>query len=244
MVGVGNVIILSAVVLFLGNLRIGAYVAGLSVASGIITGIGYLLFYKSLQGQQASNTYSVIEIQVAILFLYGVLVLGEAVSALDVLGVVIILLGTLAVSIEKAKFNRGLLPAIAAQVFWALGWIVLVYPISVTPNRILPNLVSFTATLAMVCVILRVYKASRKLDVHPDRKGTATGISAGLFSGSGNALYTMLIYFKELALSAPISNTTPIIVAVIAHFVYKEKLSLVQALGIVAVVLGAIMLGI
>ena len=244
MVGAGNVIVLSAVVLFLGNLRIGAYVAGLSVASGILTGIGYLLFYKSLQRQQASNTYSTIEIQVTILFLYGVLALGESVSALDVLGVVIILLGTLAVSIEKAKFNKGLLPAIAAQVFWALGWIVLVYPISVTPNPILPNLVSFITTLAMACLILIVSKINRKLDMHPDSKGVVVGVSAGLFSGSGNALYAMLIYFRELALSTPISNTTPIIVAVIAHFVYKEKLSLVQALGIIAVVLGAVMLGI
>ena len=243
-VGAGNVIVLSAVVLLLGNLGISAYAAGLSVAGGIITGVGYLLFYKSLQKQQASNTFSTIEIQVAILFLYGVLVLGEAVSALDVLGIVIIALGTIAVSIEKMKFNKGLLPAIAAQVFWALGWIFLVYPISVTPNHILPNLISFIAALGMVCLILLACKINKKLDLHPDSKGVAVGISAGLFSGSGNAVYTLLIYLKELALSAPISNSTPIIIAVIAHFVYKERLSAIQILGIIAVVLGAVILNI
>jgi uncharacterized membrane protein len=240
----GNVIVLSAVVLLLGNLGISAYAAGLSVAGGIITGVGYLLFYKSLQKQQASNTFSTIEIQVAILFLYGVLVLGEAVSALDVLGIVIIALGTIAVSIEKMKFNKGLLPAIVAQVFWALGWIFLVYPISVTPNHILPNLISFIAALGMVCLILLACKINKKLDLHPDSKGVAVGISAGLFSGSGNAVYTLLIYLKELALSAPISNSTPIIIAVIAHFVYKERLSAIQILGIIAVVLGAVILNI
>ncbi len=243
-VGAGNVIVLSAVVLLLGNLGISAYAAGLSVAGGIITGVGYLLFYKSLQKQQASNTFSTIEIQVAILFLYGVLVLGEAVSALDVLGIVIIALGTIAVSIEKMKFNKGLLPAIVAQVFWALGWIFLVYPISVTPNHILPNLISFIAALGMVCLILLACKINKKLDLHPDSKGVAVGISAGLFSGSGNAVYTLLIYLKELALSAPISNSTPIIIAVIAHFVYKERLSAIQILGIIAVVLGAVILNI
>ena len=243
-VGAGNVIVLSAVVLLLGNLGISTYAAGLSIAGGIITGAGYLLFYKSLQKQQASNTFSTIEIQVAILFLYGALVLGEAVSALDVLGIVIIALGTIAVSIEKMKFNKGLLPAIAAQVFWALGWIFLVYPISVTPNHILPNLISFIAALAMVCLILLAYKINKKLDLHPDSKGVAVGISAGLFSGSGNAVYALLIYLKELALSAPISNSTPIIIAVIAHFVYKERLSAIQILGIIAVVLGAVILNI
>ncbi len=243
-VGAGNVIVLSAVVLLLGNLGISAYAAGLSVAGGIITGVGYLLFYKSLQKQQASNTFSTIEIQVAILFLYGVLVLGEAVSALDVLGIVIIALGTIAVSIEKMKFNKGLLPAIVAQVFWALGWIFLVYPISVTPNHILPNLISFIAALGMVCLILLACKINKKLDLHPDSKGVAVGISAGLFSGSGNAVYALLIYLKELALSAPISNSTPIIIAVIAHFVYKERLSAIQILGIIAVVLGAVILNI
>ncbi len=243
-VGAGNVIVLSAVVLLLGNLGISTYAAGLSIAGGIITGAGYLLFYKSLEKQQASNTFSTIEIQVAILFLYGALVLGEAVSALDVLGIVIIALGTIAVSIEKMKFNKGLLPAIVAQVFWALGWIFLVYPISVTPNHILPNLISFIAALGMVCLILLACKINKKLDLHPDSKGVAVGISAGLFSGSGNAVYTLLIYLKELALSAPISNSTPIIIAVIAHFVYKERLSAIQILGIIAVVLGAVILNI
>ncbi len=244
LVGVGNVIVLSIVVLFLGNLNITPFAAELSLVSGVITGFGYILFYKSLEKQQASNTYSTIEIQVVILFLYGVLALGEAVSPKDIFGIIIIALGTFAVSIEKAKFNHGLLPAIAAQVFWAFGWIFLTYPISVTQNRILPNLISFMAVLALVCLILLARRKSQKPDTAQSKKDVPIGITAGLFSGSGNAIYSLLIYFKDLALSAPISNTTPIIIAVIAHFVYKEKLSLIQLLGIIAVVSGAVILGI
>lgn len=242
LVGIGNVIILSIVVLFLGNLSITPIAAGLSVIGGIITGLGYVLFYKSLERQQASNTYSTIEIQVAILFLYGVFVLGEAVSSKDIFGIIIIALGTFAVSIEKKGFNKGLLPAIAAQAFWAFGWIFLVYPISVTQNHILPNLISFASVLALVCFILLIYKGKAEPEAKRSSRDVLIGITSGLFSGSGNAIYAMLIYFKELAIGAPISNTTPIIVAIISHFVYKERLTLIQAIGIIAVVIGAVMI--
>jgi drug/metabolite transporter (DMT)-like permease len=242
MVGIGNVIMLSIVVLLLGNLSIGTYASGMSIAAGIITGIGYILFYRSLQHQRASNTYSIIEIQVVILFLYGVLVLGEAVSPIDIIGIAVIVFGTIAVSIEKAKFNIGLLPAMGAQVFWALGWILLVYPISATRNFVLPNLISFGATLAMVCVLLVVFGKRAEHGKKMAGSDLAVGVSAGLASGSGNAVYALLIYMKDLALSAPIANSTPAIIAVIARFVYKERLSVVQYLGIAAVVIGAAIL--
>ena len=242
LIGAGNVIVLAIVVLVLGNISVGTYAAGLSVAAGIITGTGYILFYRSLQHQRASNTYSIIEIQVVILFLYGALVLGETVSLLDMIGIAVIILGTIAVSIEKMKFNSGLLPAMGAQVFWALGWILLVYPISVTKNFVLPNLISFSATLAMVCVLLALFGKRIKHKKKIESSNLAVGVSAGLASGSGNAVYTLLIYLKDLALSAPIANSTPVIIAVIARFVYKERLSAVQYLGIAAVVIGAAML--
>ena len=177
-----------------------------------------------------------------ILFLYGALVLGETVSLLDMIGIAVIILGTIAVSIEKMKFNSGLLPAMGAQVFWALGWILLVYPISVTKNFVLPNLISFSATLAMVCVLLALFGKRIKHKKKIESSNLAVGVSAGLASGSGNAVYTLLIYLKDLALSAPIANSTPVIIAVIARFVYKERLSAVQYLGIAAVVIGAAML--
>ncbi len=242
LVGIGNVAILSIVVLFLGNLNISPLAAGLSIIGGIITGLGYMLFYKSLERQQVSNAYSTIEIQMVILFLYGVLVLGEAISPKDILGIIIIVLGTFAVTIEKKKFNRGLLPAIAAQAFWAFGWIFFVYPISVTQNHILPNLIGFVAVLTLACFMLLIYGCKPETEAKRNMKDAPIGITAGLFSGSGSAIYAMLIYFKDLALGAAISNTTPIIVAVISHFVYKERLSLLQVLGIIAVVLGAAMI--
>ncbi|MGC8648330.1 MAG: EamA family transporter, partial [Candidatus Micrarchaeia archaeon] len=121
----GNLMIIGVAAAAIGNFGISANNIMFSLLAGITNGIGYMLFFFSLSRQQASNTYATIEIQVALIVAYSVAFLGERLSALAVAGGALILFGILAVSVEKKKFNKALAPAVAANVFWALGWILL-----------------------------------------------------------------------------------------------------------------------
>ncbi|EQD37853.1 membrane protein containing DUF6, transmembrane, partial [mine drainage metagenome] len=159
--GIGEVIVLSMIVAFMGRLGISLYSAELSVVAGILDMFGYLLFYKSLEKEQVSNTYATVEIQVVILLLYGVLVLGEKLALNAVFGIALVMFGTLAVSMKSnMKFNLGLVPAIFANVFWAFGWIALIYPIAHTSNIILPNLISFIV-LALLAPLFMAMNGKR-----------------------------------------------------------------------------------
>ncbi len=242
LISTGNMIILSIIVLLIGKLSISSYSLELSLLGGLLIAIGYLFFFKSLEKQQVSNTYSTFEIQVVILFFYSVFALGENITKVDIFGVIFIILGTLLISIEKSKFNKGLIPAIIANIFWGFGWIILIYPISHTSNVILPNLISFFTVLVLICIVILVSKKRVKSKKRPSINDTVIGISSGLFAGMGSSLYSILISFKEIAISTPIVNTAPVIISVIAHFVYKDRLSHIQALGIIIVVAGGIIL--
>ncbi len=243
----GNFIVTGTVVLLMGHFSIGAYAVLLSVLSGVVTTAGYLLFYLTLESQQASNTYATIELQVVLLALYGIFVLHEAVSAAKILGMFAVAAGVILVSMELSggrKLNRLMLPAMAANVLWATGWILMVYPISHASNSIIPVWISFTVTISLIAAITPIYMRGRRVPrqlLGP--KGFPVGIAAGLFSGTGNMLYSVLVSIKQLVVGAVMSNSTPAIVAALAYFIYHDRLTRLQLLGMFLVVAGGIAVG-
>ncbi|MGC8478869.1 MAG: EamA family transporter [Candidatus Micrarchaeia archaeon] len=243
-IALGNLMIIGAAAAVIGNFSISANNIMFSLLAGITNGIGYMLFFFSLSRQQASNTYATIEIQVALIVAYSVAFLGERLSALAVAGGVLILFGILAVSVEKKKFNKALVPAIAANVFWALGWILLINPISSTKNVLLPIWISFTAAAAIILVAMLRSTSSHKSARKVTAKDALGGLSAGLLSGLGNALYGVVIVIKELAIGTLLSNGSPAIIAILAHFIYHDKLTKPQVIGIIAIVVGGLLIGI
>ncbi len=244
---IGNFAAVSVVMALLGlfgHFSISAYAAEIAALSGLVTTAGYLLFYWSLQSQQASNTYAMIEIQAVVLALYAAFALHESVGTVELFGLLAVVIGVIIVSTEKGfKFNKRMLPAMAANLVWALGWILLVYPISVASNSAVPIWISFTVGLAAVAVITPIY--ARRRGHSPDlvRKGMPIGIAAGLFSGAGNLFYAAVIAMKQLALGAVTGNSSPAIVAVFAHFIYHDRLTKFQILGLMLVLAGGIAVG-
>ncbi len=243
-IALGNLMLIGLVLLLLGNFSMSAYSVALSLVGGVFTSIGYLLFYMSLKGQQASNTFATIEVQAVLLVLYGALVLNESVVMGEALGVALVIAGIFMVSIEKGRrFNKGLLPAIAAQFFWALGWIALVYPIAHSTSSLLPVWISFVADIMVVSAAMLISKEHRAAASRVRPRYLSTGIVAGMFSSSGNMLYSVLISLKQLVIGTAISNTSPAVVAVFAHFVYHDRLTRLQVAGLAAVVIGGVILG-
>ena len=244
MIAAGNLVLLSIVLLFIGGFSLSAYSMLLSLLGGVLTAIGYLLFYTSLEREQASNTFATIEIQVVLLALYGILALHEGITIIGAGGIALILLGVFMVSFEKGRrFNKGLLPAMAANVFWAFGWIALVYPIAHSKTSLLPVWISFIAVITIVSIVMFSSKKRTGGLARMGAGGAVTGLGAGLLSGTGNALYSMLISFKQLVFGTVLSNTSPALVAVFAHFAYHDRLTMLQIAGIVFVVAGGLILG-
>ncbi len=244
-ISVGDIIVLSIAILLIGLSGISYYSILLSVLSGIFLVFGYILFYKSLENQQASNTYATVEVQVLLIALYGIFALGESVSIAKGIGIMAIVIGVLFISIEKGmRFNTKLVPAVIANVFWALSWISLVYPINNTSNHLIPTLISFIVYFAIIVVVILTAEKRRNMIRTTSPKIATVGIAAGISSGIGNSIFTILTSIKQLVTAAVVSNTSPAIVAVLAHFIYHDKLSKIQILGLAIVVCGGIILGV
>ncbi len=243
-IAIGDIVVLSAAVVLIGLSSISYYSILLSALSGVALVFGYTLFYKTLEKQQASNTYATVEVQVLLIALYGIFALGESINFAKGIGIIAVVVGILFVSIEKGmKFNGRLVPALVANAFWALSWILLVYPINHTSNHIIPTLLSFSVFFPVVLIMILSNKKSRAALSSKNSKPAAIGVAAGMSSGLGNAIFTILTSIKQLVTAAVVSNTSPAIVAVFAHFIYHDRLSKIQILGLAIVVCGGVILG-
>lgn len=244
MVALTNVALMGTLLLIIKNFNISPSLIAISLAAGVLNAIGYLFFYKALEKQQASNTFATVEIQVVLLSAYGILVLHESIGAPKLLAIVMVIFGVFLVSYEKGhKLNKGLVPAMIANVFWALGWITLSYPINHISNSVLPVWIGFIADIAVISLVIFISEKHRRNISNIGMRGFSLGIFAGIFSATGNIIYSVLISVKQLVFGAVMANTTPAIVATFAHFAYRDRLTRLQVIGLIIVVAGGILLG-
>ncbi|MGI0135149.1 MAG: GRP family sugar transporter, partial [Candidatus Micrarchaeaceae archaeon] len=80
---------------------LGIYAIIASIASGGFWALGALLYFKSLETEQVSNTAPTGLLQVLPLILFGVLALSETINLPEIVGAVIMVIGVLAASTSK-----------------------------------------------------------------------------------------------------------------------------------------------
>jgi drug/metabolite transporter (DMT)-like permease len=231
------------------------YTLILALGSGLLSGLGFLLFFSSLKSEQASNTFTLMELQVIILIIFGLLALSETLSSITIFGIFLILVGILAVSYTKElKLNTKLIPAMLANILWGFGWILFFYSYSYEGSILYTMILSFGAS-AILPLIYLVYllgkqkakiKNIKKRNNNKNRENKikniiiVIGIIAGLLSGFGNVGFAILESINEVAIGSAISNLQPIFITIIAYFVYKERLTKLQTLGMLIAVSGAL----
>lgn len=222
------------------------YSAALAIVGGIFYGIGFLLLYKSLVTEQTTNTFALSEIFKAWLVILGAFILGEILSlkAGQDAGILLIFLGSFMVILtEKLRVNTKMLYAMLGFICWAVLWTLMAYSISNSGTYLPEGLLAafFAALTAFAAAIAfperRAAKKAAK-EKHWRKYVAAVGISIG----AGSLIFGYLILSKQLAQGASIIAFTPIVVAIASHKIYLDRLTLVQAAGIVIAVVGALLL--
>ena len=237
--------------MFLFAISINSTMLIFSIISGLLDGISYLLFFNSLQTEQTSNTYTLLTLQAIVLIIFGLFVLGENVITYSIIGIIFILFGIFAVSNKELslKFNRRLIPAIIGNITWALSWIAFFYAYKASNNFIDPLVFSYTT--AVLLIGLKLWLRSSKINsVNKEsiktnkilKLGIILSLPAGFATAIGNILFAYFQSINVIAIAATISNISPILIAIMAYFIYKDKLTKLNIIGILLAVLGTIII--
>ncbi len=219
-------------------------VVELAAVAGAFLAFGYLLFLKSLETEQASDTFATTMLQSVLIALFGVFALGETFTTSDVLGSVLIIAGILLVSMAVGfRPNKRLVPALFGNVSWAFFWIIAAYSAAVYGNAF--PLLTYSRVIATLVVLLFLFIApAKQAERTASRNSTiiVLGISAGILAGIGNVAFDLLAKAQFLAVGSMVTALSPIVVVILAHFALKEHFAKKQALGIAIATIGAIVM--
>ena len=219
--------------------------------SNIIGDLCYFVAIDNIgvgRGLSTSNSYPIF------VALFSVIWLGEAPSLKLWIGISIIVLGLALLNCSrknsvlpsgKARSNTlGFLMGIMTSVLWALSmitqkWVLTTYniePLSLTFWRAI--------LLALVTWALWYFQKNSKERKHVFAVGYKKWLSpclAGVFSlAIGWLAYAYALEITPVSVASPITASNPVIAAVIARFVFNEKLSPVQWVGILLVIIGGV----
>ncbi|MDE1825648.1 MAG: EamA family transporter [Candidatus Micrarchaeota archaeon] len=239
-VGLGILPILIAYIFYPAQLS--GYELLLSVGSGVFFAIGALLFYRTLETEQVSNTSASGFVQPALIIAFSIIVLREHLSVPQMLSGIAIVAGILLVITAKGlRINGKIVPALFANASWAIYWILASSAIlasgSASATLLLSRVTTFVILAAMYFVIAKP-KSSR------NRNPIGTSILilacvAGFLDGAGNLIFGLLVKENLVAVASIFTTLSPLAITLLAYFVYKERLTLIQSVGMAIAIMGA-----
>jgi transporter family protein len=233
------------------SVHIGLGDAVLAASSCIIGISGYLCYFESiLEGQVAiagtiSAAYPVLTV------IGALMLLSESISAIQALGIVAIIAGVMALSYEPnpgtthSLSKRSL--AFALLAFFAWGAWSLTSKAAV--DRVgAGNLFGFYVLSALTAPLIyawaRRVRPVRLRGENPTQMAWVAGALALALNVFGAFAYTYALEQGSASLVVPISSAYPIVTAVLAVALLKEKVNWMQALALATVVAGLVLIGI
>lgn len=213
---------------------------GIYIAQITIGALGIIAFYKAMEQGKISILAPLGRVYVLIVIVLGVLVFGEILSFMQVIGSLLIIISGIVIAFEdgkKLKIEAGTKYVLLAIACWGFYYTFL--------KTFVTALGAYPATVVTECgvasIVIAYYVARRtelKLPSAYDARYTiANGISLFLAA----FLYNISIENIGIALTAAIVSGAPIITAVLSYFILKEKLDTRKYAAIVLMVAGLIM---
>jgi drug/metabolite transporter (DMT)-like permease len=234
-----------AYVAFAGIAGFGLGMLLLSLGSSTFLAAGYILYYKGVETQQITNISALGVVQPAIIFVFGILVLGEGMNSLEIAGGAAIFIGAaLLLLTEKMEVNFMLVPIILANASWAVYWIIMSYAIASYGAFSMPLIIA----RAFAFVLILAYSfAFGKMEDGIKNMSSAAGfallllvVASGVFDGLVNIFFGAVINVGLVAIGSAIVAGTPILTAVLGRLAFRDKLTTLQKIGFLIAVLGSV----
>lgn len=246
LLGVGLIPTIIYFFFFANSGNISLTVSLLSILSGVLLAVGIVLYYNAIKTQQITNAAALGEVQPVILLLFGVFILGEAVTILEGLGALIIFTGAfLVITTHKLKVNWGLFPVVLANICWSVYWILMTYAIQGYGGESFPLLLS--RTCGFVLLIAYAFYANKIPKTVKKPMSTYHKyilwffiLLSGFMDGFYNLLFGFIINVNIVAIAAALLAAGPILTAVLGRVFFGERLDARQKIGFVLAIVGAI----
>jgi len=213
------------------------------LALGITGTIAIAALYKGTKVGHVSVVSSVAQTFIIITVLLSVFFFKEMPSTLQFTGITITIIGAILVSFQyshiqknRPKLDKGVPYAIVTAIFWGVFYVLYKPVVDAVGPRVATLLTEGSLFLIFLLAAVVIKPAK------PNKTSVKWGILTGLSIAIGAFAFNFGISVSLVSLVAPLVAAAPIVTAVLAHFILKERLELNQMAGILTTVIGIIII--
>ena len=211
----------------------------LGVVAGVAGGIGTWAFYASL----AIGPMSVVSPGVAMIYAVVPAIvgfaIGERIAVLGYVALAAVVVAAVLLAVPRQRDPVRVTPrAVLLGSIAGLGFAGYIIAIDRTPADsglapLLVDLIVATLLYGIVLLVNRARSGSGELAGIRNRTGVAQAVLAGVLLAAGNILLVVGLHLGELAVMGVLNALYPLGTVILAFFVLRERLSVLQTVGIV-----------
>lgn len=216
------------------------------ILSGLATGASWLCYYKALQQGDVNKVVPIDKSSTILTMVLAFIFLGEKISLLSFLAIVLIAIGTF-MMIEKKndrnddiKSKSWLIYAILSAIFASLTTILAKVGIENVESNLATTIRTFVV-LIMSWLMVFVTKKGNLLK-SLDKKELLFICISGISTGASWLCYYKALQDGRASIVVPIDKLSIIVSIVFSYFVFNEKLSKRSFLGLVAIIVGTLLM--
>lgn len=209
-----------------------------AIATGVSGFAAMLLFYMALATGPMGIISPLVSVSVIIPLAYGLL-MGETPTSVQVLGIVVAIGGILLASgpeLNGAQSARPLILAAVSAVGFGLFTIFLQRGSAISP--IMTVTASRMTVVAIVIVIFAFARSSGGIR----GRDLAAIFALGALEAVSNVLFAYAITMDMLATTAVLGSLYPVVTAILAAIVLRERLRAVQYAGVITALVGVVLI--
>lgn len=216
------------------------------ILSGLATGASWLCYFKALQLGDVNKVVPVDKSSTVMAIMLAIIFLGESLSIPGIVGVALILVGTM-LMIEK-KDVKGMESKGSSWLFFAIGSAVFAALTSILGKVGMEGIDSNLGTAIRTVVVLgmswiMIYVSHKQSKMHGiKRRDMAFIILSGLATGASWMFFFGALQMGPASIIIPIDKLSILVTIAFSYIVFKEKLTKKSAIGLAGVVAGTLLL--
>jgi transporter family protein len=241
----GLISIFLLAIVFKSSVNVPALVIILSLIAAILYSAGYLFFFKGFETGNVSIVAATMNLWAVFTMLFAFMFMGQRLSALQTLGVLLIIFGAALASLnwseignQRFQLSAGVKEAVFGAFFFGVFWNV---------SEIISEKVGWLLTTLFIkfgiILFLLIFSLLVKQGIGLAKISTKTKyviLLMGVIEAGAVALVNYGLTIGDAILITPIASALSIVTITLAIIFLKDKVTKIQGLGIVTAIVGII----
>ena len=227
------------------SLHVSIFVILLFPVASILYSAGYLFYFKGLQIGNISIVSATMNLWAVFTMLFAFLFMGQRLSLIQTLGVLMILAGVTLASLnwsdirnQRLRLSSGIREAVLGAFFFGIFWNISEI-ISEQAGWLLATLLVKAGIVVFVLIFSFLVKREIGWTAAPTRIKYAV-LLMGILEAGAVAIVNFGLTIGQAILITPIASALSIVTITLAIVLLKEKVTKLQGLGMITAIMGIV----